>query len=131
MIFVFLRNHRHHLLGQAAKKQVDRQNVDSRSWKQRGGSVAHGCPGSGPHDRGSPETPRTLWSPAESRKHQCPPAFPQQHLGRAQSLELFRSEGNHFTRTKQWVISPILHSNSQSPKHFNAMTGYEKKYLFQ
>lgn len=65
----------------------------------------------------------------ESRKHHCHhPPLPEP-LG--QSSELFRSEGNHFGRTKQWVISPILHSNSQSPKHFNAMTGYEKKYLFQ
>lgn len=69
-------------------------------------------------------------SGGESRKHhrQHPPPLPAP-LG--QSSELFRSEGNHFGRTKQWVISPILHSNSQSPKHFNAMTGYEKKYLFQ
>lgn len=63
------------------------------------------------------------------QKAPLPPSPLPEPLG--QSSELFRSEGNHFGRTKQWVISPILHSNSQSPKHFNAMTGYEKKYLFQ
>lgn len=79
------------------------------------GSVAHCCPGTTDEDQRGESTP-TAFSNSPSL---------------VQSLELFRFEGNHFTRTKQWVISPILHSNSQSPKHFNAMTGYEKKYLFQ
>lgn len=77
------------------------------------------------------ETSRIRMRMLRRRKQKAPlpPSPLPEPLG--QSSELFRSEGNHFGRTKQWVISPILHSNSQSPKHFNAMTGYEKKYLFQ
>lgn len=111
------------------RSKWERWKVDQRRAKpkERGGA----CPISSPH----PATPQSpSWAPAAQTGMCRARKGCQGHAQAAfsyTSFLFFGSGGNHYARTKQWVISPILHSNSQYPRYFNAMTGYEKKYLFQ